>query len=101
MSETNGYTHLGPRLGSSYRQYFVNGTGVRAETLYSQTVNSEPRTPEEVARDYDLPVQVVQEAIRYCLENPDVLQRDWEEEEEIYRSREWPKPAPEAGTPVS
>jgi uncharacterized protein (DUF433 family) len=80
MSEANGYPHLERRPGSNYQQLFVQGRRIRAEVLYRQTVGVEPRTPEEVARDYDLPVEVVREAIDYCLRNEDELRQDRERE---------------------
>ena len=66
MSETIDYIHLAPRDGSSYHQFFVKGRNLRAETLYRATVGSEPMTPDDVARDYDVPVEAVREAIHYC-----------------------------------
>ena len=47
---------------TSYKQLCVRGTRVRARTLYGLCANSEPRTPEEVARDYNLPVEAVLES---------------------------------------
>jgi hypothetical protein len=34
-----------------------------------------------VAADYELPLEVVQEAIQYCIENPQVLQEDRDREQ--------------------
>src|SRR5471030_2380277 len=62
---------------SSYKQLCVRGTRVRARTLYGLCANSEPMTPEEVARDYNLPVEVVLESIVYCESNPPELLRDY------------------------
>ena len=83
MSNPNGYQHLERRPGSNYKQLFVKGRKIRAEVLYRQTIGLEPRTPEQVAEDYDLPLEVVQDAIDYCINNPEVLQED--------RDREWAK----------
>ena len=80
MAETIDYIHLAPREGSGYRQYFVKGRGLRAETLFRATVGPEPMTPDEVARDYDLPVEAVREAIHYCLRNAALLQSEREED---------------------
>ena len=81
---TNGtYKHLGPRRGSYYRQYFINGTRIRAAILYDLVVGPEHMTPEEAAQNYNLPLEVVLECIDYCEKNPDVLRQDWEEEEAI------------------
>src|ERR1700683_2161401 len=81
MTDPNGYQHLERRPGSNYKQLFVKGRRIRAEVLYRQTVGLEPRTPQQVAEDYELPLEAIQEAIHYCLHNTDVLQDD--------RDREW------------
>jgi uncharacterized protein (DUF433 family) len=78
MAETIDYIHLGPREGSGYQQAFVRGRNLRAETLYRATVGPEPMTPEEVAADYDVPVEAVREAIHYCLRNAALLQDECE-----------------------
>jgi hypothetical protein len=73
MAEQIEYRHLRPKPGSNYRQLFVNGR-IRADVLYRETVGAEPLTPEEVAREYQLPVEAVVEAIDYCLRNPELLE---------------------------
>ena len=80
MAGTIDYIHLAPREGSRYQQYFVRSRNLRAETLYRATVGPEPTTPDEVARDYDLPVEAVREAIHYCLRNAALLQRERKED---------------------
>jgi hypothetical protein len=72
MAERIEYKYLQPKPGSNYRQLFVNGR-IRAEILYRETVGLEPLTPEEVAREYGLPVDAVAEAIDYCLRNRELL----------------------------
>src|SRR5687767_4981591 len=71
-------TYLVPRDGSRYRQHFIRGRNLRAETLYRATVGPEPMTPEQVAEDYGVPVEAVLEAIRYCLDHADLLRRERE-----------------------
>jgi uncharacterized protein (DUF433 family) len=80
MVETIEYIHLAPREGSAYQQYFIRGRNLRAETLYRATVGPEPMTPDDVARDYDVPVEAVREAIHYCIRNAALLQREREED---------------------
>jgi hypothetical protein len=75
MAERVEYKYLKPKPGSNYRQLFVNGR-IRAEVLYRETVGLEPLAPEEVARQYGLPVEAVVEAIDYCLHNQDLLDRE-------------------------
>ena len=87
MTETVGYIYLAPREGSGYRQYFVRGRNLRAETLYRATVGPEPMTPDEVAQDYDLPVETVREAIHYCLRHAALLQQERDEDWTESRSR--------------
>jgi hypothetical protein len=72
MAEPSEYKYLRPKPGSNYRQLFVNGR-IRAEILYRETVGAEPLTPEEVAREYGLPVEAVVEAIDYCTRNQELL----------------------------
>lgn len=71
MVERTEYKYLKPKPRSNYHQLFVGR--IRAEILYRETVGLEPLTPEEVAREYGLPVEAVLEAIEYC-RRPDVQQ---------------------------
>jgi hypothetical protein len=68
MGQEFEYRYLKPKPWSNYRQLFVNER-IRAEILYRETVGPEPLTPEEVAKEYQLPVDAVKEAIEYCLRN--------------------------------
>lgn len=52
MALQTTYQFLEPRAESNYRQLFVCGRSLRAETLYRATIGAEPRTPEEVAADF-------------------------------------------------
>jgi uncharacterized protein (DUF433 family) len=91
---TNGeYKYLGPRQGSLYRQYFINGTRIRAEIIYAEIVGPDRRTPEEVARDYNLPLEAVLECVDYCEKNADLLRQEWEEDEADLRRRRAENPA--------
>jgi uncharacterized protein (DUF433 family) len=70
------YQYLEPRPHSHYRQLWVKGRHIRAEVLYRCTVGTEPRTPEEVAQDYNLPLEIVQEAIDYAIRNEELLEAE-------------------------
>ena len=94
MSETINYAHLAPRDGWSYRQFFVKGRNLRAETLYRATVGSEPMTPDDVARDYDVPVEAVREAIHYCVRNAALLKTEREDDWAQSQSRGLIAPPP-------
>lgn len=80
MDSANNYKYLEPRTGTRFQQLFVKGKKYSAEALYRETVGEEPRTPAEVAHDFDVPLEAVLEAIDYCTHNAELLRREWEEE---------------------
>src|ERR1700693_4920001 len=78
------WVYLDRKPGSVYRQLFVKGRNIAARTLYGLFMSAEePRTPEEIAADYQLPIEAVKEAIAYCDSNPPELQQDWAAEEAL------------------
>lgn len=86
MSAEKQYKYLEPRPCSLYRQLFIKGTRIRAEILYGLTIPSEDGelyTPEEVAADYGLPLEVVLEAIEYCRSDPPEIAIDHAREERL------------------
>ena len=63
---------------SSYRQLSIKGRRIKARTLYGQFMSAEePRTIEQIAEDYQLPVEAVREAIAYCQSDPAELKQDY------------------------
>jgi uncharacterized protein (DUF433 family) len=70
------YRYLETRPRSHYQQLWVKGRHLRAEVLYRLTLGEEPRTPEEIAHDYALPVEVVHEAIDYAVHNRELLEAE-------------------------
>lgn len=92
MAVQTTYQFLEPRPGSNYRQLFVKGRKLRAEILYRATVGAEPRTPEEVSHDFDVPLEAVQESIHYCLYNEPLLRQEREAVLSNLRARGLDKP---------
>lgn len=86
MKTETTWKHLTRKPKSSYKQLFVKDRWVAARTLYGQTLGEDARTPEEVARDYQLPLEVVLEAIAYCESDPPEIREDWEREEALSRA---------------
>jgi hypothetical protein len=84
MADTIQYKYLRPKRPSNYQQLYVDGR-IRAEVIYRETVGAEPLTPEEVAREYNIPVEAVHEAIDYCIRNQELL--DAERAREIARDK--------------
>jgi uncharacterized protein (DUF433 family) len=82
------WKYLAPKPGSAYKQLFVKGTRIMARILYGMHVNEEePRSVEQIAAAFVLPVEAVQEAIAYCASNPPEIQEDWDREEGHVRAR--------------
>ncbi len=83
-TNSNPYKYLTRKPNSVYKQLFIKDRWIRARTLYGAYVNEEmPMTPEEIAADYDLPLEAVQEAIAYCQSNPPELASDYAAEEAL------------------
>ncbi|HET6880953.1 MAG TPA: hypothetical protein VFI31_12400 [Pirellulales bacterium] len=93
MAEERNYQYLRAKQGgSNYRQLFVNGR-IRAEVLYRETIGREPLTPADVAREYNLPLDAVLEAIHYCEKNEALLNEERGREEARIRADgrdKWP-----------
>ena len=83
MSETaKKWAHLEPRPGSSYKQLCIKGKRIWAWTLYCEFMNEkEPRTPQQLASDWGVPLEAVQEAIEYCQSDPPELREDHRKDE--------------------
>jgi uncharacterized protein (DUF433 family) len=78
------WKHLAPNPKSAYRQLFIKGRRIRARTLYGMYMSAEePMTPEDIAREYDLPLAAVLEAITYCQSDPPEIKADLEREQRI------------------
>jgi len=78
------YRHLAQKPGSSYQQLFVKGRRISARALYGDYMRTEdPVTVEQIAADYQLPVEAVREAIDWCQGDPPELRRDIARDEAI------------------
>jgi hypothetical protein len=85
MSTTpKSWKYLVPKPRSSYKQLFVKDRWIAARTLYGMYMSEEgPRTPEEIAADWDVPLEAVMESIAYCESNPPELLEDHAREEAL------------------
>jgi hypothetical protein len=92
MADTIQYKYLRPKRPSNYQQLYVDGR-IRAEVIYRETVGAEPLTPEEVAREYNIPVEAVHEAIDYCIRNKELLDAERAKDAASIKARgldKWP-----------
>jgi uncharacterized protein (DUF433 family) len=69
------FRYLGERPGSSYRELFVCGTSLRAQSLVSD-IENEGLTPQEAAAIFHIPLEAVHEAIEYVHQNEEYLARE-------------------------
>jgi uncharacterized protein (DUF433 family) len=84
MSDNNKrYEYLAPNPKSSYKQLFIKGTRIRARVLYGWYACEEPLTAEQIAGEFNIPLEAVQEAIAYCESNPPELLDDYAREEAL------------------
>src|ERR1700736_4941986 len=85
MSTTaDHYKYLGRKPKSVYKQLFIKDRWISARTLYGKYQREEePMTPEEIAADYELPLEAVREAIAYCESNPPEIAHDYAAEEAL------------------
>src|SRR5579864_3884413 len=76
------YKYLTRKPKSVYKQLFIRDRWVSARTLYGMYAREEnPMTPEEIAEDYNLPLEAVLESIAYCESNPPELAQDYARDE--------------------
>jgi uncharacterized protein (DUF433 family) len=73
------YTYLVQRPHKWKRQLYVKGRRLPATVVYSDYL-LEQRTPQQLAKDWELPVEAIQECINYCQENQELLQMESDEE---------------------
>ena len=80
-STSVSWQFLAPNPKSCYKQLFVKGTRIRARVLYGMFASAEePMTPAEIAADFSLPIEAVNEAIAYCQSQPPEIDTDFERE---------------------
>lgn len=90
---TNSLGHwkfLAPKAGSAYQQLFVQGGRIAARTLdtyYTPGDDWPGQSAEELAADFNLPVEAVREAIAYCNSDPPEIRADLAMEEALMEAR--------------
>lgn len=78
-NQVDEWQFLGSRPHEWRKQLYIKGSRLPAAVVWDDmTVNE--RTVEEAADDWDLPIEAVQEAIRYCEINKALLKFEADEE---------------------
>jgi len=86
------YQHLEPRPGSNYRQLFLKGRRIRAAVVDEGVHGPDPRSPEEFARDFEVPLEAVLEALDYVAQNRPLIQQERDREAANLRARNIDRP---------
>jgi uncharacterized protein (DUF433 family) len=88
MSETEKqYEHLEARPGSNYRALWLKGRRIRAAVVWEAVHGPDPRTPEEIARDFQVPLEAVLDALDYVEHNQEIVKQDREREAASLRAK--------------
>ncbi len=89
---TTQYHHLEPRPGSNYRQLFLKGRRIRAAVVDEAIHGPDPRTPEDFARDYRVPLEAVREALDYVAQYRPLVEQERDGEAAMLRARGFDRP---------
>jgi uncharacterized protein (DUF433 family) len=81
------YEHLERRPGSNYRQLFIKGRRIRAAIVDEVVHGPDPRTAEEFAQEYQVPLAAVLEALEYVAQNRALIQQERDHEAARLRAR--------------
>jgi uncharacterized protein (DUF433 family) len=87
--------HLEPRPGSNYRTLFLKGRRIRAAVVDGVINGPDPRSAEEFAREYQVPLEAVLEALDYVAENRPLIEQERDHEAARLRARGLLGPTPE------
>jgi uncharacterized protein (DUF433 family) len=88
------YQHLEPRPGSNYRQLFLKGRRIRAAVVDEAIHGPDPFTPEEFAREYQVPLVAVLEALDYVTRNRPLIEQERDHEAARLHARGLDRPTP-------
>ena len=81
------YQHLEPRPGSNYRTLFLKGRRIRAAVVDAVVHGPDPRSAEEYAREYQVPLEAVIEALEYVAANRTLIEQERDHEAARLRAR--------------
>jgi uncharacterized protein (DUF433 family) len=70
------YEHLEYRPGSNYRTMWLKGRRIRATVVDEYVHGPDPYTPEELAQDFQVPLEAVLEALDYVEHNQELIREE-------------------------
>jgi len=78
-ARAEGWNYLVARPHSWRRQLYIKGRKLRAFTV-CQDMRTNKLTPQEAADNWELPLEAVEEIVRYCESNQELLSMEADEE---------------------
>jgi uncharacterized protein (DUF433 family) len=90
---TTQYQYLEARPGSNYRSLWLKGRRIRATVVDEVVHGPDPRTPEEFAEEYQVPIEAVLEALDYAARNQPLIQQERDREAARMRAMGLDRPA--------
>jgi uncharacterized protein (DUF433 family) len=77
--ETENWQYLVARPHPWRKQLYIKGRKLLASTVWQDMITNQ-MSPEEAAENWDLPLSVIYEAIRYCESHQELLKLEADEE---------------------
>src|SRR4051812_49939229 len=87
------YQRLDPRPAVNCRQWFLEGRRIRAAVVDEAIHGPDPFTPEEFARDYQVPLEAILGALDYVARNRPLIEQERDREAARLRARGLDGPA--------
>jgi uncharacterized protein (DUF433 family) len=91
-STVTHYHHLEARPGSNYHQLFLKNRRIRAAVVCEAVHGPDPYSPEEFAREYEVPLEAVREALDYAAINLPLIEAERDREAADIRARHLHRP---------
>ena len=100
MSTKSTYKYLEARPDKRSRELTVKGTGIRASTLWHDRYVAR-RSPAQIARDRDIPIEAVYEALAYCQESWETIYSEKDIERQRLEAVALSDPVLQLSTPIT
>lgn len=86
MKGKTRYRYLEARPDKRTREMFLHGAGIRVSTIWHDRYISR-MTPDQIARDRDIKVEAVYEALAYCQGNWEIICQEKDRERAILEQK--------------
>lgn len=82
------WVYLDRKPGSLYKQFYIKDRRISARTLDGRYMSeTDPLTVDEIASNYELPLEAVLEALAYCSCEPPEILEDWQRDQPFVEAK--------------